>query len=400
MNRSPLLNRVFLVMFFTAVFFSCKKDDDCKPATTALAGDDQTVVGTTTTLSANAPVSGVGTWTLVTGNDGIMADPLNPQSSFTGTIGTTYTLKWSVTGCPSSEDEVQVTFICNPANVAGAGPDQTVGGTSTTLAATGSPGTWTILSGNGGSIGNATIPTSTFTGTAGTYTLRWTVACPATHDDVQITFITDPQFAAVDKTSVVNGEIITVTGFNFVSNFNGGSQINAKKTNDPLIGQEVFYTILSRTSTEIKAVVSGVNGGASGSYNLRYVKKPDASAATYVASSLNITLVDTNPGQFYTSQGYSVVSVAKGAEASFGVKNGSLTPGDYTLKLVGYDYTTGVSTETTVTVSSVTAGGFGGSMDKVAFTVPASLASGIYYVKVTYSGKTLMGGWGSLLNVI
>jgi hypothetical protein len=45
--------------------------------------------------------------------------------------------------------------------------------------------------------------------------------------------------------------------------------------------------------------------------------------------------------------------------------------------------------------------GYGGSMDKIAFIVPANLPNtGIHYVKITYGSSTLMGGWGSLLNIL
>ena len=74
---------------------------------------------------------------------------------------------------------------------------------------------------------------------------------------------------------------------------------------------------------------------------------------------------------------------------------------DYTIKLIRYDYTTGVAAEHDVANVTITALGFGGTMDKIAFTVPAHLPNtGIHYVKVTHGGSTLMGGWGSLLNIL
>jgi hypothetical protein len=232
-----------------------------------------------------------------------------------------------------------------------------------------------------------------------TYVLRWTVACPATQDDVQITFNDgNPQLITVDKTSIINGEIITVTGVNFTSNYNGGSQINSLKTADPLAGQEVYGMIISRTATEIKAVMAGTNGGAAGTYSLRYNKKTDAGMATIFSSNLLIEIVTPSANQFYTSQTFTSTNVAKGSEASFGIKNGSLTAGDYTVKLVEYDYPTGVATEYNVSVTGITAGGFGGSMDKLAFTVPAGIPSDLYFVLVTYGGKTMAGGWGQFVN--
>src|SRR5207244_4444963 len=73
------------------------------------------------------------------------------------------------------------------------------GVTSTTLAAN-TPvvgtGAWSMVSGAGGSFGNGSSPTSSFSGVAGTsYTLRWTISnppCTASTDDVVITFQQNP----------------------------------------------------------------------------------------------------------------------------------------------------------------------------------------------------------------
>jgi hypothetical protein len=393
--------RVFVFFFLVFATLSCKKDETCDPAPVANAGSDQNVIGTSTTLSANQPESGVGNWSIVSGEAGEFRDPLNAVSTFTGTLGNTYVLKWTISGCPISEDEVQITFSCDPALAANAGADQTVSGTSATLAANATTGTWTIISGAGGTVTAPSNPVSGFTGIIGTtYILRWTVVCPQSQDDVQITLTsTDPQFLTIDKTNAINGEIFTITGANFSSNYQGGSQINSKKTADPLIGQEVYLSILSRTSTQIKAVVFGTGGGVAGAYSLRYNKKPDTGAATLFPSNLTLTIVAPTGNQFYTSSTFTATNLAKGSEASFGVKNGSVIAGDYAVKLIQYNYTTGVATEYDVTNLTVTALGYGGTMDKIAFTLPASLPSAQYNVKVTYGATTLIGGWGSSLNV-
>lgn len=396
-----LIARVFVFFFLVFAVLSCKKDETCDPAPAANAGSDQNVIGTSATLSANVPESGVGNWSIVSGEEGEFTDPLNAASAFTGTLGNTYVLKWTISGCPSSEDEVQITFSCDPALAANAGVDQTVSGTSATLAANATTGTWTIVSGAGGTITEPANPLSVFTGTIGTvYVLRWTAACPQSQDEVQITLTTtNPQFLTIDKTSAINGEIFTITGANFSANYQGGSQINSMKTADPLIGQEVYLSILSSTSTQIKAVVIGTNGGAAGTYSLRYNKKPDAGAATLFSSSLTLTVVVPTGSQFYTSSTFTATNLAKGSEASFGVKNGSVVASDYTVKLIQYNYSTGVATEYDVTNVTVTALGYGGTMDKIAFTLPLSLPSAQYNVKITYGGATLIGGWGSSLNV-
>jgi hypothetical protein len=202
---------------------------------------------------------------------------------------------------------------------------------------------------------------------------------------------TDPSLTSVDKTSVINGTIITITGKNFSKNFEGGSQIVA--TNNSTSDQ-VYLPILSRTETQIVAVMVGSGAGVAGTYKLSYSKKPDANAATLYASSLNVTVAAPGVGQFFVSSTFIDNSVDKSTTASFGVKNGSTAMGDYTVKLIGYNYETGTATETNAAVTAVTTNGYGGTMDQVDFTVPADAASGQYEVRVTYTTNTLTAGWG------
>jgi hypothetical protein len=304
----------------TLALLSCKNDDPCV-VTVADAGEDQTVPGTTTTLQGNTPRYGTGVWTIVSGEDGQLVNPTDPLTSFSGKIGSLYTLRWTITSCSSSHDDVEIAFMASH------------------------PTLWTI-----------------------------------------------------DKNSVVNGEIITIAGLNFTANYNGASQINIMKTTDPFFGEEVFLPILSRNATEIKAVMVGANGGAVGEYALRYNMKPDAGPATLYASNLSISVRNAGQGEFYTSATFTNRNVSKGTTASFGIKNGSTTPGDYTIKLVNYNHQSGVATEYAAAATDVTLNGYD-SMDKITFTVPADIPSGSYYVKISYGNKTLIGGWGFSLNI-
>src|SRR5439155_965462 len=99
----------------------------------------------------------------------------SPTSTFSGVAGNSYTVSSTISNapCPPSSDDVVITFQRSP-TVAIAGPDQTgaalCGVISTTLAAN-TPivgrGTWSIVSGSGGSFGSVSSPTSTFSGVAG-----------------------------------------------------------------------------------------------------------------------------------------------------------------------------------------------------------------------------------------
>ncbi|MCX6271744.1 MAG: hypothetical protein NTU44_11095 [Bacteroidetes bacterium] len=73
------------------------------------AGQDQTVIGTTTTLAANTPQHGTGTWSIISGAGGVFTQPNNPSTEFNGNIGTSYTLVWSITtSCAGSLDSVVI----------------------------------------------------------------------------------------------------------------------------------------------------------------------------------------------------------------------------------------------------------------------------------------------------
>src|SRR5664280_1251775 len=197
--------------------------------TIAIAGPDQTGLSTcgitTVTLAANTPVVGTGVWSIISGTGGTVTTPTNPISTFTGTAGTAYTLRWTITNAPclASIDDVNITFNQNP-NIANAGPDQTgastCGITTVTLAANApivGSGLWSIVTGISGTIATPTSPTSTFTGTAGTsYTLRWTITnapCGSSADDVVITFNQNATTAnaGADQTGISTCGLTTVT---------------------------------------------------------------------------------------------------------------------------------------------------------------------------------------------
>jgi hypothetical protein len=83
--------------------------------TPANAGPDQFGVCGTASLAANTPSVGTGQWSTLVEADGqgSITDPASPTSSFTGTPGQTYTLRWTISNgssCPSSSDNVDIEF--------------------------------------------------------------------------------------------------------------------------------------------------------------------------------------------------------------------------------------------------------------------------------------------------
>lgn len=79
----------------------------------ANAGPDQLLVsGTTATLAGSSPAPGTGAWTVAAGPDaGNFANAASATTTFTGTAGQSYLLRWSVTSpCGNSSDDVEISF--------------------------------------------------------------------------------------------------------------------------------------------------------------------------------------------------------------------------------------------------------------------------------------------------
>lgn len=234
--------------------------------TTAVAGADQNICVTSTGLQGNAPVTGTGLWTIdPSGSGGVIADPSNPTSVFTGTAGQTYILRWTITNgvCPASFDQVQIAMSAD-ATIADAGADDEECGPKTLEGNTPVSGTglWTIESGSGGSFVDATNPTTIFSGNEGeTYTLRWTItngAC-STFDEVDISFSNSATVAnAGADATICNGSAlqgnapVSGSGLWTVSGGSGGSFADATNPTSSFTGTpgEVYTLTWTITSGE------------------------------------------------------------------------------------------------------------------------------------------------------
>jgi len=169
---------------------------DATPST-ALAGNDQLFADNTTetTLAANTPEVGEGFWAIISGNDGIIADSTNPNSTFTGIECESYLLHWTIaTDCNTSTDEVNISFNSTP-TVANAGDDLWyVVGSWANLAANipeNGSGQWEIVSGEGATLIDATNPETIFIGQNNTvYQLTWTIStvCATSIDSLYVSF--------------------------------------------------------------------------------------------------------------------------------------------------------------------------------------------------------------------
>jgi len=176
------------------------------PPTTSAAGADQNLCNvTTTTLAGNTPVTGSGTWSLVSGAATITTATLSTTGVTGLTVGASATLRWTISngGCTVSTDDVVITISSLPTTAA-AGADQNLCNVTTTTLAGNTPttgsGTWSLVSG-AATITTATLSTTGITGlTVGaSATLRWTISnggCTASTDDVIIRVDALPTTAA------------------------------------------------------------------------------------------------------------------------------------------------------------------------------------------------------------
>jgi uncharacterized protein (TIGR02145 family) len=75
------------------------------------AGPDNPFAPNPSILSGNTPSIGTGEWSIISGTGGVIENPSDPNTIFTGTIGNSYTLKWTLsTTCASNTDDVDITF--------------------------------------------------------------------------------------------------------------------------------------------------------------------------------------------------------------------------------------------------------------------------------------------------
>jgi gliding motility-associated-like protein len=186
------------VFVWTVTSGSCPSSTDTVIITVAAnpssadAGSDQGVCGPVTTLSANLPNVGTGTWTVISGS-GTFANPNLYNTGVTGLSAGTNTFRWTITNntCPSSSDDVDVTSF-NPPSSPDAGPDQLVIHPTATLNANqpvSGTGNWSVVAG-AGLFGNSADPGTFVSGLqSGDNVFRWTISngtCADSTDDVVI----------------------------------------------------------------------------------------------------------------------------------------------------------------------------------------------------------------------
>ncbi len=262
-------NNLYISNSFSYICYSDKAygatlrciSDECTP-TSSNAGVDTNICGNSCVLYANNPLLGVGSWRIISGVGGVIADSNSINSQFTGTAGNTYLLSWIISNppCTASVDTIRISFIANP-SISNAGNDTIICGNSCELFANNpviGAGQWNIVSGNGGMIANTSSGNSQFNGIAGNnYSLRWTISnlpCTATFDTVRVSFRTNPTVA-------VAGNDTNVCGNNYIMSAN--NPINGTGSWSIVSGIGGYF---SDTST----FNSNFNGITGNTYNLQW----------------------------------------------------------------------------------------------------------------------------------
>jgi gliding motility-associated-like protein len=177
----------------------------------ANAGTDKTICADNTSLSAIAPTSGSGVWSVFSGTANI-TNASSPNTTVNGLLPGDVIFVWTVSNapCPSNTDTITITVF--PAlSPAIAGADASLCDTQYSMnatAPTSGTGTWTLLSGSG-TISNVNAANASISNLGvGVNTFQWTVAngtCPDLTDQMSIVVAEPPSTAAA------GGDIQTCT---------------------------------------------------------------------------------------------------------------------------------------------------------------------------------------------
>jgi len=264
---------------------ACVSTDDVSitvnaSATAADAGPNQTLCNVTTaSLAGNAPVTGTGGWTNVSGS-GTITNPASSTSGVTGLTTGSAVFKWTITnGACVSTDNVTIAVSAPVANV-NAGPDQTLCSATATLSGNtpaAGTGTWTRASGSG-TVDDPANPASGVSGLApGISVFRWTIKNGACSD--------------FDEMTIDNGNTaLTVNAGPDQTLCNTGTATLAGNT--PASGSTGTWSVITggATVTSPSSANSGVSNLAAGINTFRWTIKDAACVA-----SDDITIIISAP---------------------------------------------------------------------------------------------------------
>ncbi|MFN3404798.1 MAG: CotH kinase family protein [Cytophagaceae bacterium] len=194
--------------------------------TTADAGADQTVCGTTTTLNGNTPAVGTGVWTKISGN-GTITDASSPTTTVTGLSGTAM-FRWTISNgnCTESFDEITV-------NVTATAPAEVYVNPSANPVCQGQPVTFTAVPVNGGT--SPVYQWSINGNVVGTNSGTYTASNLSSGDQVRVTMTSN---LSCSTGSPANSNIVTM-----VVNASQAASVNITSSASTICqGQSVTFT--------------------------------------------------------------------------------------------------------------------------------------------------------------
>ena len=163
------------------------------PSTTAYAGQDFTVCGSSAALSGTIPVNGTGSWSVLTGTGSFLSST-SASTFVNGLSPGQNTLTWTIVNgaCPASTDTIVITSIVAPSG-AFISADTVICNDTIVLHATNpfnGSGSWSVLT-SGAQLSSITDTNVVASGlVVGQNIFVWTVVsgiCPAVDDSVVVT---------------------------------------------------------------------------------------------------------------------------------------------------------------------------------------------------------------------
>ena len=353
----------------TSISLGC----DCS-STSASAGPDQNGLATceltNITLAGNTPPFGTGVWTVFSGAGGSFGSTSNPTSTFGGTEGTAYTLRWTITnGNCTSSDDVNVIFNARPDITAQPiSATSCVGKSQTfTVNATGTSLTYQWRKAGvdipGAILSNYTIASVT-TGDAGSYDVVISGICTPSVTSAAATLLvnatrislgTAANFAlftvagAVGNTGIsqVSGNIGTnvgaITGFGAPSIVNGTIYNAEATTAQCIIDLQAAYVQLSTTPATNTAHAPAFGSGETlypGVYSIAGAGSVAGNLTLDAQGDPNAMFIFQIGGAFTTGAGATIILINGSSSCNvFWVAEGAISHG-YVHNYEGYAYRT------------------------------------------------------------
>ncbi|MBC7426599.1 MAG: T9SS type A sorting domain-containing protein [Bacteroidia bacterium] len=276
---------------------TCSRGDEIRIVnsplpTKANAGPDATICPTTYKMKGNKAVSGIGTWTQLSGPASTIASPNDSFSMITGLTQATYSYAWTISSgiCPVKTDTMIINIPNLNPTIANAGIDSIICNRTATKLNGNSPsigtGTWTKASGPAATIAGPSSPNSNLTlTTAGAYKLAWTIVngiCKSTDTTVYTMYALPTTANAGKDTNIClftplilygNNPSIGAGSWRYISGISTVTFVDSTKFNTAPLGLDTGNYVLRWVTKNGNCPVS------SDDVKIRMIRQPDFASA-------------------------------------------------------------------------------------------------------------------------